>query len=929
MADHDTGDLPVSACFPSFDHISLVPHLPNALNDPPGEPWASQTRSTAARLGSRMLVLGPDILMLFRGQVDANTEGQDAVFLWRAGTTDYHGWEQSAWTPVDMGAGRRDVLFEESDLRDSASGAQSGFDIASFGFGATYFVHQPDHFGPGQDRMLLYFKVKEREFTWKGKTETLTARSMPLGDWLFDGQQTVFEIGSPRTDRVCSIPEALEVRRKRNGPEPVDQRLEHRDLGDPRGVTEQSYLFGWDPVTQSTTVTFPHPEFSVKPLGGEKKHRLEIHRRRTAITCVAESLLRRDPASGGFAGIGVPRFLGPIRNHRKNSPDSPPTTESGADSLGAGAVWADDKDQLWMISPDGGGQFPNRAGTPPDPAKDGQGLAVRKALTADGTVFGPPVRVVDWTADPVAFAYGHRVQCASFAEGGHIYITSSGGNSRHPSGEWSNDYPSGAMIYRCSLGAGTDAQKKSAWSAPASGLLSFLRGPIDSPAGGGLWGPSIYRIGGTYYASSEHVGALPKKRTHDRTFDPEDYSNALTDWQLDLLRDDEYGGTRDRAVLARAKDLNGAALSVSALFSFDALRGTCLAKSSGQVPGKHDWWVEVHDDGRLVLTYVARKDRITIATGPGAVAVGGGPYQITVSLREKPADSGSASLRFYLNENLIGQSRDKAVAPVRNKDDIQFGSRNDKMQVVRGRMLYAAAYADWVTGQEAVSDRTSSNGASRKAMVRQYPVSEAKQQKQAVVNASGKKAPLRLSGQSYFNRKTHGIEFDGGFLSYNEEITSNSLSFRTDIPSLDAAWTDPGLSEGDYFLQNMETGRYLTCSAQAGAAPSCANKVPGQDGIWTVSRSSEFMTLSRGAFLLTSASRHNRQAPPVLAARTPGETQQFFLICKAEPDGGQSYVFVNRDTSRRLRSDQQQQGQVRLGYTNASDAAERWELILA
>ncbi len=929
MTSNDATDLPISTRIPTFDHITLVPQLPNALNDPPGAPWDSGTRSTSARLGSRMLVTGPEVVMLFRGEVDNDPDNQQAVFLWKTPTADFAGWQQAAWTPIDIGNGRKDVLIAESDLGPEVAGYHTGFDIAVFSYGDTHFLHQPDHYAPNEDRLLIYYKQKERSFTWAGKTEPFRSKGKDLGEWNFDGKTTTFTIGSPATDRVCSVPEALEVREIREGADPVDRRLVHRDLGDPRGITARSYLFGWDAETETTTVTYPHPDFSGKAIRDKGKHRLRVRRRQTTLVCVSETRMKRDPVTGAFASIEVPRFKGPVINRDSNSPGGNLSTESGAESLGASAVWQDSDGQIWMISADANRQNPSNAGDPPDPATDGQGLAVRKALNPDGTEFGPPVRVVNWTNHPDAFAFGHRVQCAAFSEDGYVYITSSGGNTRHPSGQWSNDYPTSVMMYRCSLASGTDAQDPSNWNPPDSGLVSFMRGPISSPAGGGIWGPSIYKVGGTYYASSEHVGALPSKRTDDPDYDVNDYSNNLTDWQLDLLRDDEYGGTRDRAVIERSKSFDGDLLTVSATFAFDTLRGSCMGKTSGDMPQKHDWWVEVSPNGQLVLTYITPKSGpILIRSEPDAIKADGSVYQVTVSLRNEPKKGDGPSLRLYLGDALIGASNEKAINPKPNKDDIQFGSRKDKLQGIRGRMLYAAVYADWVNGKQAVKDQGKANGKSEHDLVRQYPLASGAKPKKALDNIAGKGADLVLGGEAYFDDKAGAVRFDGGYLEYNEEITSNSLSFISDMQSLAAAWQNPGILDGEYFLQNVETGRYLTCAQTSGATPMVTSKIPGPDGVWTLVRSQEFVELRRDGLNLSATSRHDSNARPQLAKAAPLAQQQFFLISKTHPDGGRSWVFANRDSSLRLRASRED-GRALLGYSDEQDPLERWELVLA
>lgn len=517
-----------------FRHLSLVPTVPHTFNDAPkplfhGDDVHHATKGEylgSARLGGRIIDVGGDLLLFFRGNVknDAARKYQGA-FCWRhTGAPSFsEGYKQQDYTPTNSG----EALFDIKDLTFGWQHAEARVGNLS--------IHVT-HDGGSVHTALFTFKVKEDHY-FDGFTRLRLKETNPsspyfpvLAEASWNGTSATFN------DMPGAVKKQFKVQKRSSS-------------GKWRNIGGKDWDWFGPTIAKGDTNT-AKGSITIRNAGSDAIE-VRIIRRRTRFHCAAT--MKYDSSNNRWSDF---RFLGPIV-----------TSAGNVDSFGTLSFFRKPKgNKLFAVSP--GSKEEGRSEKvvvyQTKISKLNNSLTALRSSdlsTPDGSAFswedGFDLGVAidngeTYDVDDVKhYGMGHKVQSSFFDDrDGYGYAVVTGGNTKEKAtGRPSNDYPSYGKIYRVNLNASeADIGSGLAWEEYPYGI-SFMRACIDSPGGGGIWGPQIFRENGEYYAIAEHVGALMNSGTVKHPIwvaasnaHPDQYGNPLRPSELDDLRLYEYGG---------------------------------------------------------------------------------------------------------------------------------------------------------------------------------------------------------------------------------------------------------------------------------------------------------------------------------------------------------------------------------------------------
>lgn len=499
----------------SFRYRSLVPVAPNTLNNE--STWGTQDETdsyTAARLGGRIFEVGNDLFLLYRNDLPSTAYqagDRSGVFFWKymGSSFDSDGYKQGNWQPL-LASG--EAFFSTKD-------ALYGWQHRCHTFGNTSSLHYIDG---NEVIFLLTYKCKDRGG--------------------FDSNGTYIDFDD--------APVVVHKDESYSGISHTISHLEgavrtHFEVQVQRGAAGSEY---WEtlpdgdwsftpPALATGNTAAAYGEISVDDAPSDTSRVRVLH---IARLYHLAAKITYNLATGSISRS----FLGPITKHNGD-----------LGSFNTLSFFQKPDGGLWAISP--GWAAPgmsesvvlrqtNFVGaldqlTPMTSSSD---TAFRWMWSNDNA----GSEVVPGESYDIAhkqyYGMGHKVQCAAYVEGDYVFVTITGGNTYKQNGDPANDYPSYGVVIKGDLTKSDWALKNEPWDVNLNGI-SFMRGLAGSPAGGGIWGPQIFKRDGNYYALSEHVGSLMET---GNGYTPADlahgnFGNLLSDSQVLATRDLQYGGS--------------------------------------------------------------------------------------------------------------------------------------------------------------------------------------------------------------------------------------------------------------------------------------------------------------------------------------------------------------------------------------------------
>lgn len=515
-------------------------------------------------------------------------------------------------------------------------------------------------------------------------------------------------------------------------------------------------------------------------------------------------------------------------------------------------IFSDDDGDSWEY----GGHYTDENG---DPGRFGQSAIIERApgdwamaentgatniisvrFSADGVAWGAPTTIYAPVMGDDWFDQGHIIGLVFFEDPqdpGWIYLIYTGGNGFDAPDDPHYDYPEAAGLLR------SRRDDMTSWEPYARNPI-HTRGSISGACAGGIWMPSVARIGDFLFSSGETVGALPV---------------PLRPEQLDGIRDHQYAQLEDRVEIAHIPAYATRPFSFAVQFTLDRLGGDILSKA---LDNETDGDVRLRSDraGRLSVVHVHKGKKRIVRTGAGAlregrrhealVSISGDGVSLWLDAKHIGTSKGSGDVRDNSQPIILGQG-------VGQRFDII--GRIDRLvlldQAVTPRQLARAKPGEepvtgwWQFDTDAPGRNTS------------------KPENQALLRGNA-------------TARDGSVEFIGP--TYDSIIASQQLPGHYRGPPWSAVWNADPFANGIYTLEPLAgDGRFVGLESDA---PDARLALVANAHRWILTWKEGHLSLSVAPGgvqgVVTSLDRHSA-APPALRAPLAGpvtRVQQFHLI---------------------------------------------------
>lgn len=461
-------------------------------------------------------------------------------------------------------------------------------------------------------------------------------------------------------------------------------------------------------------------------------------------------------------------------------------------------------------------------------------------FSADGVAWSAPTTIYAPTMGDDWFDQGHIIGLVFFEDPrdpGWIYLIYTGGNGFDGPGDPHYDYPEAAGLMR------SRRDDMTVWEPYAHNPI-HTRGSISGACAGGIWMPSVARIGDFLFSSGETVGALPV---------------SLRPEQLDGIRDHQYGQLEDRVEIAHIPAYATRPFAFAVQFTLDRLGGDILSKSlDNETEG--DFRLRSDRTGRLSIIHVHKGKKRIVRTGANALGQGKWHAALVSISRD--------GVSLWLDGKHVGTS--KGSGDVRgNSQPIILGQGVGQRFDIIGRIDRLVLLDKAVTPKQL---RKAKPGAKPVIGWWQFDVQAPGR------NARSSENQALLRGNSI--ARDGSVEFIGP--TYDNVIASQQLPGHYRGPLWSAIWDAAPFANGIYTLEPLTgAGQFIGLNSDD---PEAGMALVANARRWILTWKEGHLSLSVSPSgdqrVITSLERH-ADAPPALRAPLAGpvtRVQQFHLI---------------------------------------------------